>query len=481
MKGKNSIFFFVLLTVGAAVGIGNIFVFPYLSFNLSAIFFIPYLIALIILGVPLLLLEFSIGQFFDKNVIDLFASIRKWFSSIGWLMVFNAFILASLYAVVLAWHIIYFFVSFGTRWKDNPQNYFFNNILQVSDGFSGFTKFSLPVFIALIVAWVVIFFYIKKGYESIKRSFLITIPILVALLLFFLFYSLTLDNALNGVYSFLKPDFTDLLRLNTWFAAFSLAAISLGLSFGIMHVFASKSGKGFLVANSFIAIMFELIAGILLCFIIFSFLGFLGSKASGMNNLVVSDYGTLLVILSLALPFFYRPTLLSLMFFLMLSIMFVLGAAALAYSVSHVLVHKFKSKHVHAAILVSGLGFLTGLVFAIKPGFRIMNIVVHFIYYNIVIGLLLETLAIGWFFNLDKIASFINQHSKVKLGMIWHFIIKYIIPIILSLILAFQIRIDFVSRYNDYPLWALLLFGVGTVAVPLVVAFLMPQKLFDRG
>ena len=98
---NNSRFYFVLLSVSAAIGIGNILLYPYFSFKLTGLFFIPYLIALLVLGTPLLMLEFSIGQHFNKNIVDLFASVRKWFSSIGWLMVFNAFIVMSFYSVML--------------------------------------------------------------------------------------------------------------------------------------------------------------------------------------------------------------------------------------------------------------------------------------------------------------------------------------------------------------------------------------------
>src|SRR3989338_3522948 len=143
MGVNNSRFYFVLLSAGASIGIGSIWLFPYFSYKFTGFFFIPYLIALVALGVPLLMLEFSIGQYFNKSIVDLFASVRKWFSSIGWLMLFNAFIVMSFYAVVIAWHIIYFFVSFGLQWKDDARSYFFNNVLQASDGFNGFTHFSL--------------------------------------------------------------------------------------------------------------------------------------------------------------------------------------------------------------------------------------------------------------------------------------------------------------------------------------------------
>lgn len=184
---NNSRFYFILLSVGAATGLGNIWLYPYFLSKFTGLFFITYLIALFVLGIPLLMLEFSLGQYFNKNVIDSFASIKKWFSSIGWLMVFNAFIVMSYYAIIISWHIIYFFVSFGLQWKNNAKPYFFNNVLQISDGFSKFTEFSLPVFIGLILTWIIIFFYVRNGFESMKRGFLITVPIFVFLLLLFFF------------------------------------------------------------------------------------------------------------------------------------------------------------------------------------------------------------------------------------------------------------------------------------------------------
>jgi len=477
---NNSRFFFVLLAVGSALGIGNIWLYPYFSYKLGGLFFIPYFIALIVLGMPLLMLEFSVGQHFNKNVVDLFASIRKWFSSIGWLMIFNAFIVMGYYAVALSWHIIYLFISFGLQWKNDAKEYFFSNVLQASDGFSGFTQFSLPVFIALILAWIIIFFYIRKGFESMKKWFLATFPVLIILMLFFLVYSLTLDNALSGVYAFLKPSFASLFDLDTWIASFSLAILSLGLSFGIMHALARKC-RSFAAENSFIIAVFELMAGFILGFIMFAVLGFLSmNNGIGVDKLASNDFSFPFTVLAQALPLFYKPTLLSILFFALLSIFFIFGAAALAYAITHVLVHKFKTKHRNAAIFVSGFGFLLGLLFIIKPGFYIMDIAGHFIYYNILIAILLEAAAVGWFFESEKISSYINQNSALKVGVLWGFFIRYIIPLILALLLLFQIKSDISANYSSYPLWALLVFGVGTVIVPIVIAFLMPRRILDR-
>lgn len=476
----NSRFFFIMLAVGAAIGIGNIFLLPYFEFNLSILFFIPYVAALILIGVPLLMLEFSSGQYFNKNVVDLFASVRKWFSSIGWLMVINSFILMSIYAVALSWHIIYAFVSFGLQWGENPRTYFFSNVLQASDGFNSFAQFSLPMFIALIIAWAIVFFCIRKGHESIKKSFLAIIPAGIALLALFLFYSLSLDNALAGVYSFMKADFSELLSLKLWLAGFSLALLSLGVSFGFMHAIARKSGKELVAENSFIVVLLEIAVSVVFSLMMFAIFGFLSGKSLIAETIDFSNYGDLIVVFSQALPFLYKPTMLSILFFALLSLFFLLAVCAFAYSAAHVLVHKFNAKHLHASILVCGFGFFIGLPFIIKPGFYIMDIVHHFIYYNIMIALLLEAISIGWFFNSEKLSSYLDQYSSLKLGKLWRFFIRYIVPAALLVLIGFQLKADLFSRYHGYPAWALLSFGLGIVALPLIVSFLLPQRILDR-
>ena len=478
---NNTKFFFVLAAVATALGIGNIWLFPYFSFGQSGLFFVPYLIALFVLGAPLLMLEFSIGQYFDKNIVDLFSKIKRWFSAIGWLMVFNAFIAMSYYAVVIAWHVIYFFISFGQQWKNDPKSYFLSNVVQVSDGFHGFTQFSLPLFIALVISWLIVFLYVRKGFESLKKWFLAAFPVLIVLMFLFFIYSLTLENALNGVYSFLNPRMKNLLDFNVWLNAFSLALASLGISFGIMPALARKSGKGFIIGNSVFVVMFKFLIGIALGFILFGILGFLSMKSSvGIDKLVFSDFSSEFTILAQALPYFYRPTLFSILFFVFFAMFFIFGTAALAYSITHVLVHKFKTRHRNAAIFVAGFGFLLGLVYIIKPGFYIMDIASHFVFYNILIAALLEVIAVGWVFDSEKIAVFIDNNSVLKIGYVWRFFIRYLIPIILLTLLFFQIKKNYLLNYNNYPLIYVLIFGVGIVVVPIVLAFLMPQKILDR-
>lgn len=478
---SNSRFYFILLSVLSAAGIGNIFLYPNLSVTFGGLFFIPYLIAMIILGVPLLMLEFSMGQHFDKNVVDIFASIKKWFSSIGWLMMINDFIIMSIYAVMLAWNVIYILVSFGLQWKGNERNYFLSNVVQASGGLNGFTKFSLPVFIALIIVWAIIFFYARNGFDSIRKYFLIMAPIFLVLTLFFLYYSLTLQNALKGVYFFLTPGWAKLLDWQAWSGAFLLAALSLGISFGIMPAVSRRSKTGFAFGNSFFVIVFKLMISMIIGIIVFSIIGFLGARQNiGIEGLSSSDYGFPFITLAQALPFFYKPALLSILFFAMLSMLLLFGASSLAYSLVHILSEKLSTKRRNAAIVVAGFGFLSGLLFVIKPGLYIMEIVSHFVIYNILLAILLESVAVGWFYNSEKLSGFVNKNSIIKIGGVWRFFIRFVIPVIVIGIIAIQINSDFRLDYKGYPLWAILSFGIGTIAVPIAISFLLPEKILDR-
>ncbi len=478
---NNQRLFFILIAVCTAIGLGNLWLYPYFSFKYTGLIFIPYFIAILLVGIPVLILELSIGQYFDKNVVDIFYSVRKWFSSIGWLISFNAFIVMCYFAVMLSWNIIYFFASFGTQWKNNASHYFFNNVLQASGNLSGFGGLSLPVFIALLISWLLIFVYVGKGYKSIKRSFFVTSMVLAVLLIFFLFYSLLLGNALNGIYAFIKPDFGALFNPEVWLASFSMALLSLGASFGIMTALGTKMKKGLVVGNSFAISTFELVISVAMGFIMFSILGFLSLKNGvAVEALVSSNYSSTFTVLANAFPLLPKSSVISLLFFVFLILFFILGTSSLAYAISHVLVHKFNTKHINVSILVCGLGFLGGLVFATKPGIYLMDIVSHFSSYNILLVILLECIAIGWFFDSEKMASFINSNSKIKIGVVWRFLIRFIVPLVVIFFIILQLKSDLMSSYNNYPLWVLLSFGLGTVAVPIVAAFLMPEKIFDR-
>ena len=133
-------------------------------------------------------------------------------------------------------------------------------------------------------------------------------------------------------------------------------------------------------------------------------------------------------------------------------------------------------KREHIALVVCILGLLAGLIFATNSGLYFLDIIDHFInsYALIAVGIL-ECIAVGWVFGAEKLRAYVNKVSEIKIGKWWSYSIKYIIPIVLSTIVALQLKAEFIENYGGYPDWAI---ATGWVAVlaPVVIAFLVPQK-----
>ena len=122
---------FIFAAITSAIGLGAVWRFPYLVYEYGGgAFLLPYFIALIIAGIPLLMLEFALGQKLQKGAVDAFASIRRGFSGIGWWALFVGFIVISYYSIVMGWSLIYLITSFGLQWETDTKGYFFGNVLR---------------------------------------------------------------------------------------------------------------------------------------------------------------------------------------------------------------------------------------------------------------------------------------------------------------------------------------------------------------
>lgn len=103
---------FVLAAIGSAIGLGNFWRFPYLCYKHGGgLFFVPYLLCLFLLGLPMLMLEFSLGQKFQRGDIGVFRAINARLAGIGMASVFAAFAITFYYSVIIGWSVVYFFAS----------------------------------------------------------------------------------------------------------------------------------------------------------------------------------------------------------------------------------------------------------------------------------------------------------------------------------------------------------------------------------
>jgi NSS family neurotransmitter:Na+ symporter len=226
---------FVLAAIGSAVGLGNVWRFPYVCYaNGGGAFLIPYIIAVFTAGIPLLILEFSFGHWSGESPPEAFKKISKKLEWVGWWTTLIPFLVATYYVVVMAWCFSYMIYSINLRWGANAENFFLNNFLGITSSPDIIGGIRLPVLLGLIAMWLCIFLILYKGVDRIGKVVLITVPLPWILLGLFTIRGLTLPGAIDGVSYYLTPDFSKLTDANVWLAAYAQVFFSLSLAQGIM-------------------------------------------------------------------------------------------------------------------------------------------------------------------------------------------------------------------------------------------------------
>ena len=111
--------------IGLTIGIGNIWRFSYVLYsNGGGSFFIPYVIAILVMGIPFLILEYGLGFSFKKSFSSLMRSIRPEFEIIAWMLVLLVFIVVIYYMIILGWDLAYLLNSFNFGWGNDPSTFF---------------------------------------------------------------------------------------------------------------------------------------------------------------------------------------------------------------------------------------------------------------------------------------------------------------------------------------------------------------------
>tara|TARA_Y100000310_G_scaffold315290_1_gene365648 strand:+ start:122 stop:1588 length:1467 start_codon:yes stop_codon:yes gene_type:complete len=471
---------FIYAAIGSAVGLGNVWRFPFLAEKFGGgAFLIPFLIALFVAGIPLLILEFALGQKIQKGAVDSLAAIKKNLSVVGWWALFTAFIVISYYVVIMAWSLIYLFVSLGTQWSDDPETYFFSSVLQLSESVDSIGSIVPAIFIALLICWVLIYFSVWKGVKSVSKVVMWTVPLPIILLIVLLIRAFTLDGAMVGIAEYITPDFSAIFDAEVWVAAVSQVFFSLSIAFGIMIAYSSYNKKGSDInKNAFTVGIADTVIAIIAGFVVFGTLGFMAEQQGVVfDEVVASGPGLAFVAFPKALSLMPFASLFGILFFLTLLTLAIDSAFSLVEAIATTIKDKTKISKEKIAFIVCFLCFLAGIIYTTNAGLYLLDIVDHFItnVSLIVIGIL-ECIAVGWIFGAEKMRKYINKVSDFKIGVWWNTTIKYIIPISLAVILALQLKVEFIANYEGYPDWAILI-GWLAVLIPLVIAFLIPQKV----
>ncbi|MCI8418587.1 MAG: sodium-dependent transporter [Lachnospiraceae bacterium] len=230
---------FVLAAAGSAVGLGNIWRFPYLAAKYGGgIFLLVYLILAVSFGFALMIAEISIGRKTGLSCIEAYRKLHPKFGFLGWLASLVPIIITPYYCVIGGWVVKYFFEFLRGNAALAAEDTFFSSFISVGEsGILGNPLFWFILYVLLNVA--VVLFGVEKGIEKASR---IMMPLLVVLSVGVAIFSLTIPGAMEGLKYYLLPDFKD-FSTTTVLAAMGQLFYSMSLAMGIMITYGSYMKK----------------------------------------------------------------------------------------------------------------------------------------------------------------------------------------------------------------------------------------------
>eukprot|EP00092_Neocalanus_flemingeri_P007451 GFUD01008047.1.p1 GENE.GFUD01008047.1~~GFUD01008047.1.p1 ORF type:complete len:659 (+),score=176.58 GFUD01008047.1:50-2026(+) len=286
-------FFFTVL--GFCVGLGNIWRFPYLcQQNGGGAFIIPFLIMLIVVGMPLLLLELALGQKLRVGAAEAWKKVHPALAGVGYGSTIVATIVGCYYNVIIAWCIFYLGSSFTTTlpWSSCPltddnqtiaecedssetQYFWFRTTLDASGSIDDPIGIKYWTFLCLVLSWVIVYLILMKGIASSGKVVYFTAMFPYVVLTIFFFRGITLKGATAGLSHMFTPKLEMLLKPTVWLDAANQVFYSFGLAFGSIISFGSYNNPKKNCVKDVIIISFtNAFTAIYACAVIFSILGF---------------------------------------------------------------------------------------------------------------------------------------------------------------------------------------------------------------
>ena len=431
---------FLIAMIGAIIGLSGIWKFSYLMYeNGGGTFLIPYILAIVIMAIPILVLEFAVGFKFKSSLPKIFYNIKSEFEIIAWFIVFLIFIVLIYYTCIMSWDLIYIILSLFKGWGSNPSVFFTTTLLHSTSNPYGLTYLVVPIGIGLIAVWGLIYLFsrkeINKGILTISK---ISLILSFVLLLGMLIFSLQLPGSRTGIMALFNPDWSVLLNVNVWLAAFGQLIFSYGLGYAIASTYSSYiPGDAKLIDSAWIIVLVSLIFEVLVSVLLFAIMGYMALGRNIPITSLVSD--------GFSLVFVVFPNVFNIMdpwvymvapaFFLLIFVGSLSTVLALIEPLSNAISEKFgwsRDKAVRQLVLV---GLFISFIFATGMGEYLLRITDAFItQFAIILGVLLELIVLGWVYDIEEIRSVLNENSYIKVDKSWIITIKVIIPIILGII-----------------------------------------------
>jgi len=301
------------------------------------------------------------------------------------------------------------------------------------------TYLVVPIGVGLVVIWALIYLFsrkeINKGILTISKiSLILSFVLLIGMLLF----SLQLPGSRTGIMALFNPNWSVLLDLNVWLAAFGQLIFSYGLGYAIASTYSSYLGDNAkLIDNAWIIVLVSLVFEVLVSVLLFAIMGYMALGRNIPITSLVSDGFSLIFVVfpnvfNIMDPWVYMvaPA-----FFLLIFLGSLSTVLALIEPLSNGISEKFgwtRDRAVRQLVLV---GLFLSFIFATGMGEYLLRITDSFItQFAIILGVLLEIIVLGWVYDIEDIRSVLNGNSYIKVDKSWIITIKFILPIILTVI-----------------------------------------------
>ena len=431
---------FVLAASGSAVGLGNLWRFPYLAAKYGGgAFILCYVLLAVFFGIALLMLEIAIGRNTGKSVVGAFPALNKKFKWVGYVSVLAPLIIVPYYCVIGGWVVKYawsFMVgSEGLVGASSTEmtSTFFNNF--VSSNFSPLIFFLIFAFITILI----VCFGVKDGIEKMSK---ILMPALAILAVLLMIYVLCQDNSSKGLEYIFIPKIED-FTFNTVLAALGQLFYSMSIGMSILITYGSYMKKDVNIKSSALQIAifdstFAFVASIIIIPAVFAF---------GAGESALQEDGPALMFIQLTNVFNALPAgrIIAVIFFVLVLFAAVTSSVSLVEAIVAVLTENGKMKRITACFIVFGvilvLGTLSSLGFGV---FKDVNIfgkdilsTFDFLANNVLIPIIaiITCVFAGWCINKNILPKEIGLDKNKALNTYFNVIIRYVAPICIFVIL----------------------------------------------
>jgi NSS family neurotransmitter:Na+ symporter len=447
---------FILAASGSAIGLGNIVFFGANAYKFGGgAFYVPYLIALFLVGIPVMMLEFGLGQQTQRAFpIALRKMVGRPGEFVGWWALFNASIITMYYITLLGWVLGMLVGSFGPLWRpDHPTPGYAPESLPNPVGYFFQTLASPSVLFFVAIVWLANILICSKGTKTIEAAVKFFVPAMWVMMCVLVVRGVTLPNGWDGVLYLFTPEFSVMKEFEVWRGAFGQIFFSLSLGFGLLTAYASYLPRNartdqYAMQTSLLNCSFEYVAGFAIFSMLFAFA--IVPKAS-----------------TLAMSFFVLPQgiaqlpggvrVFGILFFLLLLFAGLSSSISLVEGVAAAALDKFRTPRWQALTAVFVLGFTGSILFALPKvidpglagdgtlGLTLLDLFDNkaFGYGLLMVGLA-ECVLIGWVYGARR---FMRNNSGVRVGglreMVFPILIGGVIPVALAVLIGFAI-------YDEY-------------------------------